>query len=150
MAGSVTIGLGAGVVIIFVLWTTTAFIWVALSRSQSSLRVLFTSISGIISFVLFVIPTEKRDDRKDKLEEDSTVSCLYVGFCDNMELLSKKTKTKPFQTVLRLSFRLESNLNRNSTILFDWRNLIILHGVLDRQSTWKNPESHAQSSLKRN
>jgi len=50
--------LGAGVIILLILWSFTAFLWVLCSRSNTKLRVLVTSAAVLLTLILFLIPTE--------------------------------------------------------------------------------------------
>jgi hypothetical protein len=67
MAGSSVVGLGAGVILLLILWTLTAIAWAQLSQKQSGLRVIITFASALITGILFLIPTEDVSKKKEEI-----------------------------------------------------------------------------------
>ncbi|CAL8111106.1 unnamed protein product [Orchesella dallaii] len=76
MAGANTIGLGLGVILLIVLWTITAFLWVLLSRSQTTLRIVVTTLALLLTFSLFLIPTSE-GGKRISLQPSKTSYELY-------------------------------------------------------------------------
>lgn len=72
MAGSFVVGLGAGVVILLVVWTVVLIAWVQLSAHQAGLRSLITGLSILITLVLLLIPTAKEGglERRDAVTKN--------------------------------------------------------------------------------
>lgn len=67
MAGSFVVGLGAGVVILLVVWTLVLVAWVQLSAHHSGLRSLITLLSILLTAILLLIPTaDKLGAEEDK------------------------------------------------------------------------------------
>lgn len=82
MSGSNTIGLGLGVVILIVLWTVTAFLWVLLSRSQTALRTAVTCLSVILTIGMFLIPTS--DDTSSTQQEKKHAVIVIFKIKENV------------------------------------------------------------------
>jgi hypothetical protein len=84
MAGSQVIGLGAGTIILLVLWTVTAFIWVVLHRTQSALRYIVTLIASVTTLTLFLLPPETNEDihppRYSREEEIVRIFFCFLHF----------------------------------------------------------------------
>ena len=77
MAGATVISLGAGTVILLVLWTITAFTWFLLHRSDNIIRYLVFLISFVISLILFLLPPETGLDEEETgrtITDDDVVS----------------------------------------------------------------------------
>lgn len=59
MAGSTVMTLGAGTIILLVLWTVTGFLWAVLHRSQSVIRYLAFVASAVVTLTLFLLPPDR-------------------------------------------------------------------------------------------
>jgi len=58
MAGSNVIGVGAGVVILIIVWCITGLAWLQLSHKQTGLRFGITVFTLLTTAILMIIPTE--------------------------------------------------------------------------------------------
>ncbi|CAG7734645.1 unnamed protein product [Allacma fusca] len=82
MAGSAVMALGAGTIILLVLWTLTVFVWVVLHRSQSSIRYLVFIFSSVVTLTLFLLPPDTGDAEREllsALEEEIVYDYAFIG-----------------------------------------------------------------------
>ncbi len=125
MAGSFVVGLGAGVIILLILWTLVLIAWVQLSSQQARLRTIITTCVILITIILLLIPTADYQNDENVVDKSNKNPDLMSSPLDAFQVYDymfiwkgKRVQLTIFGKKLRMFVFNSRNIDGSNELLY--------------------------------